>query len=319
MKIIKLTLMILLVISNLMFAQTVADYFLQPHVGDYWIYHSNTLMGQANTPWTTNEAYEGVDTIQNEQCFRYCVHSTLDSDSSTIVLFYLWLTDNGKGRAFGDNSDVTKAAVFDPPLSMIPSSITIGTTWDFEIPGTEQIRSNYLESLNETLTVTAGTFNNCIKIKVTVKNTSGDTLATEYDYRAPGVGRILLDSSLNGKMELNNYSVTTTQIEGSKNVEISTQFYLTQNYPNPFNPNTTIKYEIPGPSSAGKQARNDNVQVILKVYNVLGKEVATLVNKEQPQGNHEVQWDASPLSSGVYYYQLRAGDFVDTKKMLLLK
>ena len=52
MKIIKLTLMILLVISNLMFAQTVSDYFLQPHVGDYWIYHSNTLMGQANTPWT---------------------------------------------------------------------------------------------------------------------------------------------------------------------------------------------------------------------------------------------------------------------------
>jgi hypothetical protein len=73
-------------------------------------------------------------------------------------------------------------------------------------------------------------------------------------------------------------------------------FYLAQNYPNPFNPVTVIKYEIPG------QARNDNIKVQLKVYDVLGNEIATLVNEEKPAGNYEVEFDGSNLSSGVNVY-----------------
>ena len=91
------------------------------------------------------------------------------------------------------------------------------------------------------------------------------------------------------------------------------RFSLSQNYPNPFNPSTNIKFEIP------KQVRNDNSFVTLKVYDVLGNEVATLVNKEKSPGTYEVNFDASNLSSGIYYYQLRAGKFVQTKKMILLK
>ncbi|RLD24218.1 MAG: hypothetical protein DRI70_08490 [Bacteroidetes bacterium] len=82
-------------------------------------------------------------------------------------------------------------------------------------------------------------------------------------------------------------------------------FKLYQNYPNPFNPVTTIPYSIP---------RNSLVQ--LKIYNLLGQEVATLVNEEKPTGNYQVEFDASNFPSGVYLYRLRAGDFVQTKKMI---
>ncbi len=101
-------------------------------------------------------------------------------------------------------------------------------------------------------------------------------------------------------------------------VEISaipTEFSLSQNYPNPFNPTTTIKYSIPVTLSP--------VTVSLVVYNLLGQEVATLVNQKQPAGNYEVKFDASSatggLASGVYLYKIEAGGFTAVKKLMLLK
>jgi beta-galactosidase len=89
-------------------------------------------------------------------------------------------------------------------------------------------------------------------------------------------------------------------------------FELLQNYPNPFNPITKIKFSIPG-----------NVEtwhgVSLRLYDVLGNEVATLVNEAKPTGNYEVEYDGSGLSSGIYFYQLKAGSLISTKKLVLLK
>jgi len=85
-------------------------------------------------------------------------------------------------------------------------------------------------------------------------------------------------------------------------------FSLMQNYPNPLNPSTTIRYELP------KESR-----VLLKVYNILGQEVATLVNEEMKPGSYKVTWDATGFPSGVYFYRLRAGEFIETKKLLLLR
>ena len=88
---------------------------------------------------------------------------------------------------------------------------------------------------------------------------------------------------------------------------------LSQNYPNPFNPSTTIKYEIPD------QARNDNIFVQLRVYDVLWHEVASLINEQQKPGVYEVSFDASQLSSGTYFYRLISGEYSETKKMMILK
>jgi len=89
---------------------------------------------------------------------------------------------------------------------------------------------------------------------------------------------------------------------------IPTEFSLVQNYPNPFNPSTKIKCQIPKISF-----------VTLKVYDVLGNEVAALVNEEKQTGTYEITWYAENLPSGVYFYQLKAGSFVETKKMVLMK
>ena len=98
-------------------------------------------------------------------------------------------------------------------------------------------------------------------------------------------------------------------------------FYLYQNYPNPFNPTTTIKFTIPTPpvSSSLAKGRTKEGFVTLKVYDILGREIATLVNEEKPTGEYEVEFDGVNLPSGIYFYQLKAGNFVETKKMILLR
>ncbi len=91
------------------------------------------------------------------------------------------------------------------------------------------------------------------------------------------------------------------------------KYELFQNYPNPFNPNTKIKFTVP--QDEKRETRN----VTLKVYDILGNEVATLVNEEKSAGVYDVQFDAAGLSSGVYFYQINAGNFLQTKKMILIK
>ena len=102
------------------------------------------------------------------------------------------------------------------------------------------------------------------------------------------------------------WDTTTTAIETE--VSLLQDFSLSQNYPNPFNPSTTISFTI-----------SDVRFTTLKIYDVLGREIVTLINEEKPAGNYEVEFSGSNLASGIYYYQLRAGDFVETKKMILLK
>ena len=93
-------------------------------------------------------------------------------------------------------------------------------------------------------------------------------------------------------------------------------YNLFQNYPNPFNPSTKIKYSIPSVNL--RQAQSDII-VTLKIYDILGREVATLVNEEKPAGEYEVEFNAAKHSSGIYFYKLQAGEFISTKKMVLLK
>ncbi len=116
------------------------------------------------------------------------------------------------------------------------------------------------------------------------------------------------------KIDLN---LVPTNVESSE--PVVTGFYLEQNYPNPFNPTTKIKYQIPLSPPLLKGESEAGGFVTLKVYDILGNEIATLVNEEKPAGTYEITWYAEQLPSGVYFYKLQAGTFIETKKMLLLK
>jgi hypothetical protein len=89
---------------------------------------------------------------------------------------------------------------------------------------------------------------------------------------------------------------------------INLSYELRQNYPNPFNPSTNIKYSVPQSSN-----------VVIRIFDIIGNEIETLVNEKKPAGNYKVEFDASTFPSGIYFYRLQAGSFIETKKMLLLK
>ena len=118
---------------------------------------------------------------------------------------------------------------------------------------------------------------------------------------------------INANLALTAYRYETLTAIGDPEPTSITKFSLSQNYPNPFNPSTKIKFTIPS------NVKRETSNVILKVYDVLGNRVATLVNEELSAGEYEVKFDASRLSSGLYFYTLQSGSFTETKKMLLLK
>ncbi|MFC1544568.1 T9SS type A sorting domain-containing protein [Gemmatimonadota bacterium] len=126
-----------------------------------------------------------------------------------------------------------------------------------------------------------------------------------------GVGEVSL---LNAEFEQEVAAEISREVLSPKAL-LPKAFALSQNYPNPFNPSTTIAYEIP---------EGDNVQVQLKVYNMRGQLVRTLVDESRSEGSYQIQWDGSDnygrrVSSGVYFYRIKAGEFSKTRKMVILK
>jgi photosystem II stability/assembly factor-like uncharacterized protein len=107
----------------------------------------------------------------------------------------------------------------------------------------------------------------------------------------------------------------TVEIE----IPVANKFSLSQNYPNPFNPVTKIKFTLTPSLSLGERVSEGRVRASLKVYEILGREIATLVNEEKSAGEYEVEFNGVNLPTGIYFYQLNAGKYIETKKMLLLK
>ena len=133
-----------------------------------------------------------------------------------------------------------------------------------------------------------------------VKLWNGRIYNTWADNRAGGTGYDIWANVL----DWNN----PVGVEDEETLEIPSAFSLSQNYPNPFNPSTKIRYSIPQSSN-----------VVIKVFDVLGNEIATLVNEEKPVGIYEITWYAESLPSGIYFYRIQTGSFVETKKMVLMK
>lgn len=171
------------------------------------------------------------------------------------------------------------------PLAEIPNSIWFGNT-----DGRGWVFGSVQEPINLQLTGLGEDY----YIMVSVED--------EEEY-----GGVVLEGFL-GLGEVINYQIALDPLSVEQITLTADDFTLAQNYPNPFNPITTIQYSIPQRSN-----------VTLKVYDVLGNEVATLVNEEKEKGIHTINFDASKLSSGVYFYKLQAGSFFQTKKMILVK
>jgi len=150
-----------------------------------------------------------------------------------------------------------------------------------------------------------------------VDNGKGGTEEHNFNQIRTKYLKITADKSSGGSgYSIYEIEVYRPQVVSVENEIIPQGFYLFQNYPNPFNPSTTIKYSIAPPNlPQGKSLQH----VQLKVYDMLGREVATLVNEEKTAGNYEVKFDGTNLSSGIYLYRLIAGEFNAVGKMMLIK
>ena len=178
------------------------------------------------------------------------------------------------------------------------------------------------QTVSTTLTMNAPAGSQVLEVASSNGFSIGDNIvinpggATEETNTITGFGSMLLqtplqfDHNAGEVVELLN----STSVEGNSEL-IAAEYSLSQNYPNPFNPTTKIRFSIPpSPLSFG-----EGQGVRLVIYDLLGREVATLVNEEKPAGSYEVTFDATSLASGLYLYRLQAGSFVETKKMILLK
>jgi len=154
----------------------------------------------------------------------------------------------------------------------------------------------------------------------------GTSITTCYIYLARGFGTYYMTNSYNYSHGTSVTSQYYYNLKGAKingvvygdtnmpvkiiniNNKVPSSYSLSQNYPNPFNPTTNIKYQI-----------KENAIVTLKIYDILGKEIETLVNEKQSPGTYEVNWNANAFPSGVFFYRLEAGDYSETRKMILIK
>jgi hypothetical protein len=161
-----------------------------------------------------------------------------------------------------------------------------------------------MQSKTDTIITPAETFTNCYRIHHYI---GAD--AEFVEWFAPEVGIAQRDViTIVGLRRWILVDRIITSVRTSKGNGIPKLYSLSQNYPNPFNPTTTIRFTI-----------SDLRFTILKVYDVLGNEVGTLVNEELQSGEYEVEFDAAGLTSGIYFYQLRVVNFIETKKMILIK
>jgi hypothetical protein len=207
-----------------------------------------------------------------------------------------------------------------------PDTVTAGTTSQFTLTISKPsklgagldiaTRNGVLAPVSSNLHLASGelTHNNNIPM------TSG-SVTVQFNYTAPAIQvtdtlwatGLATNSDGGSSGDDWNWAVSkriivklATGVSGN-NIEIK-NFSISQNYPNPFNPNTIISYQIPKSGF-----------VTLKIYDVLGNEIAVLVNRDQNPGSYDISFDGSNLSGGVYFYTINSGDFRETKSMMLIK
>lgn len=230
------------------------------------------------------------------------------------------VSPDGKHLFFARNSDIywVSASIIDSLKTVFanpnPGLVIQPDSLDFD--STQTSLNFYISNPGTgTLDWSVSDDSDWIKVSPSSGNTTTETDEVTVTADTTGLnpgsyfGTVLVTS--NGGEAAVSVSITIpmpVSVELGHTQPLPEEFALGQNYPNPFNPSTTIKYILP-----------ESCHVLLKVYDVVGKEMETLVNEFQTIGAHEMTWQTKGLSSGVYFYTLKAGGFSESKKLLLLK
>ncbi len=233
--------------------------------------------------------------------------NTLDGLVSQESNFDLELTGNYAEGEFTVNASITKTG----EVAANDLAISFVVVEDIIYQGNNGI-SDHKNVMRAISNINGEPFTANLNETVTLSH----TFANNNDWNTNNLKVAVYIQSSSGKevyqSEIIDYnSFTVTGLEEENN--LPTEFALEQNYPNPFNPSTTIKYSIPAIKNRSA------VAVRLKVYDVLGREVATLVNGKQAPGNYSATFNASGVPSGIYFYKLTAGNFSQVRKMIFVK
>jgi hypothetical protein len=285
-----------------------SDYF-PIKTGNYWEYWG---LENWTTEWIMMTIESIGDTLMSNSMLYQIFEETIYTDTVNPWIIYSYLRSEGKIIYCYSNYDSCSSheyIFYD--FDKVDSTIwPICYEYSSNYRGIENTSYYFSPTLN--IQYEGKIFN---WVEITANDTSWAPMGSPYvDRIGKGIGiidRFMWDFSdfyIYGAKINNQIYGTLTSIEYNQN--IVSRYYLSQNYPNPFNPSTKISWQAP---VSGWQT--------LKVYDILGNEVATLVNEYRNAGSYNEQFTINnvQLSSGVYFYQLRVGDYLETKKMILLK
>jgi hypothetical protein len=283
-------------------------------VGYYWIQHSDSEGGNY-FPRHKGYYIEGEDSIAGVLNYMMKNEAKTDGDSLLEQPMYVWAAGDSTGvywSAVAVYPDLDSAYIFTFPVPMIPdSALTQGYTWEYDVDIFDSHFKNVTESTTDTVIVPAGTFTNCLNIwTVETDLGTGDTTSMYHAYYAKDVGEVRRQGcweewSQSWDWKLIEYSVG---VQESEKTGPPAGLALLQNSPNPFSTVTTIEYSLPSPSD-----------VTVKVYDVLGREVATLASGFTNSGTHSVKWEAKDAVSGIYLYKITADGHSSVKKCIVVK
>ncbi|MBU0561491.1 MAG: T9SS type A sorting domain-containing protein [Bacteroidota bacterium] len=267
-------------------------------------YYSATLVDSSYFPMSIGNEWEYYSDFEP--------HSEIIVDTLRMngVLYYgftrladpvFWQREYEDKVYYLDLSDSTEFLLFDFTID-IGDSIELPSGYECSYG-----RKIFLVSKSDTIITPSGIFYNCYHFEHKINCNDAGILDTWF---AKGIGKVkYIADYFVGTQEfpLNSYSIVTSVGENVVN-KIDTSYKLFQNYPNPFNPTTTIEYTIAEPAD-----------VKITIYDLLGRKVNTFLNNNQNAGNYKIIYNAGNLPSGIYYYQIKCGDYTETKSMILLK
>lgn len=296
---------------------------LKPWFPEGWLWNNYGAQVMALTYETPYDNYSSDLWVTNENLFE------LGSRTVYSIAEYLqisnprrYLMDNSMASISGNYTTSTSGLEFfgDDFIELDPNDINASATFTSEVlpKGRYDVAGWWSTVANVFETKVEINSGGIIYQDTTIQHLNGGqwNYLKTIELSSDGIISIKLNSNTSGKVVADafrlQYVGTVTSVEDEI---IPNEFVLYQNFPNPFNPTTTIKYSIP----FGEANFVTTTNTILKVYDILGKEVITLVDAYKSGGIYEVSFDASDFASGTYIYRLQVGNYTETKKMLFIK